>query len=64
MHSIFTPAPAEVSLEERISRQVAREFAANPFLSVPRPGHPAFVGPIRKFTMADFYDPRPGAKLD
>ena len=29
------------------------------FPEVPRPGHPAFVGPRPQFRMAAFYDPRP-----
>jgi hypothetical protein len=58
VQSIFTPEPSAISLEESIRRQIAREFAARPERNVPRPGHPAFVGPLRRFTMADFYDPR------
>jgi hypothetical protein len=55
---LFAPAPAAVSLEESIRRQIAREFARNPALSVPKPGHPEFVGPHRPFSMRDFFDPR------
>jgi hypothetical protein len=58
VQSIFTPEPPAISLEESIRRQVAREFARNPALRVTQPGHPAFVGPLRRFTMADFFDPR------
>lgn len=47
------PAPSPVCFPSRIVCP-----------QVPRPGHPAFVGPHREFTMAGFFDPRPDAKLD
>jgi len=59
MNNIFAPMPPMESLESRVARQVARECARNPALRVPRPGHSAFVGPLRPFNTRDFYDPRP-----
>lgn len=58
MTDIFTPEPPAISLEESIRRQIAREFAAHPERRTPKPGHPDFIGPLRRFTMADMYDPR------
>ena len=46
---IFAPMPPMETLEQRIARQVARDYARNPLWSIPRPGHPAFVGPLRAF---------------
>jgi hypothetical protein len=56
--SILTPEPLMETLEQRIARQVAREFARNPLLRLPKPGHPDFVGPLRPYATANFYDPR------
>lgn len=58
MIDIFAPMPPMETLEQRIARQVAREYARNPALRVPRAGHPDFVGPLRRWTQADMYDPR------
>lgn len=54
MNDIFAPMPPMESLESRIARRVAR--TALP--SLPQPGHHDFVGPLRRYTQADFYDPR------
>lgn len=55
---IFAPMPPMETLESRIARQVARDYARNPLWSIPRPGHPAFVGPSPLFRQSDMYDPR------
>ena len=55
MIDIFTPAPPMETMAERIARQPSRI----PFPNVARPGHPAFVGPLRAFRQSDMYDPRP-----
>lgn len=59
MNDIFAPAPPMESLESRIARQVARQYARNPLWSIPRPGHPDFIGPRPLFRDADNFDPRP-----
>ena len=56
---IFAPMPPMESLESRIARQVARDYARNPLWSIPRPGHPAFVGPVAQPRGTGHYDPRP-----
>ena len=56
---IFAPMPPMESLESRIARQVARDYARIQFPNVARPGHPAFIGPLRAFRQCDMYDPRP-----
>jgi hypothetical protein len=62
--NLFTPAPRALTLAEHLERQYARFGNGIRFPNVPRPWHADFVGPKQQFTMANFYDPRPGAKLD
>ena len=59
MNDIFAPMPPMETLEARIARQVARDYARNPLRSVPRPGHPAFVGPVAQPRGTGYFDPRP-----
>lgn len=59
MNDIFAPAPPMESLESRIARQVARQYARNPLWSIPRPGHPDFIGPVAQPRGTGYFDPRP-----
>lgn len=34
-------------------------YARNPLWSVPRPGHPAFIGPVAQPRGTGYFDPRP-----
>jgi hypothetical protein len=67
LHNLYIDQPAEETDHEslqHLERQYERFGNGIRFPNVPRPWHADFVGPKQQFTMANFYDPRPGAKLD
>ena len=53
--NIFAPMPPAESLEQRIRRWPSRIVRPD----VPRPGHPAFVGPVAQPRGTGYFDPRP-----